>query len=294
MEIIQLQDKQEGWRIHRFRTPKERDAELQRHHITFGKNIEIAPYVMLGDHAVLGNNVRLAEESVVSHHCEIGDNTTLERGAFVSMRAKVGSESSLAKDSFVGVDATLGVNVILGERSEIGDRTKIGNAVTIGRCSYIMDDSSIEDGTKIGDGAYLGNRTRTGFFVMIGNDAQLVKDVIIQDGAHIAQGKRIPAFSNVSRKDIQLESERMQMAMLRMKETIKYDQLATFVSLEGIRCIRAQIDGVWLPSARVDNKDSMKFGQGEITLKQMADKYIAPQYFQQTIDMDNRTAGLRR
>ena len=54
MEIIQLQDKQEGWRIHRFRTPKERDAELQRHHITFGKNIEIAPYVMLGDHAVLG------------------------------------------------------------------------------------------------------------------------------------------------------------------------------------------------------------------------------------------------
>lgn len=294
MEIIQLQDKQEGWRIHRFSTLQQRDTELTRHGISLGKNVVIEPYVMIGDHTVLGDNVRLAEESVVSHHCEIGNNTTLEQGAFVSMRSHIGSDCTLSPDSFVGVASTLGSGVILGKRSEVGDAAKIGNAVHIGKCSYIMEETAIDDGTKIGSGVFIGKRSKAGFFVMIGDDAQLVRDVVIQDGAHIAQGKRIPAFSNVSRKDVQLETDRMQVAINKMKDSLKYDQLATFVSLEGIRCIRAQIDGIWLPSARVDNNDSTMFRQGEISLKQMADKYIAPGYIMQSIDAENRSAGIRR
>ena len=294
MEIIQLQDRQGGWRIHRFGSVHERDTELARRDITLGKNVEIGPYVMLGDNATIGDNVHLAEESVVSAHCSIGSNTTLDSGAFIGTRSKVGSDCTLAAGCFVGDESNVGSGVIIGPRSEAAETTSIGNAVQIGKCSYIMEASVIEDGTRIGSGVFIGKRTKTGFFVMVDDDAQLVRDVVVQDGAHITQGKRIPAFANVSRKDVQLQTERMRAALERMKDTLKYDQLGTFVSLEGIRCIRAQIDGIWMPSARVSEEDSAMFRQGGMSLRQMADKYIAPAYLQQSIDAENRTAGIRR
>ena len=108
MDIIQLQDKQEGWRIHRFNIVEERNAAFAEHDITIGSGVNFAPYVMLGDHTVLGDNVYLSEESVVSHHCQIGDNTLVDKGAFVSMRAKVGASSITRPVSFTTPDFTSG------------------------------------------------------------------------------------------------------------------------------------------------------------------------------------------
>lgn len=294
MDIIQLQDKQDGWRIHRFNSPEELRKALAEHGITVGRGVEIGPYTMLGDRVTLGDNVRLAEETVVSRDTTIGDNTTLAHGAFVSFRSKIGADCTLAEDSFVGPDVSVGMNTTLGKHSEVGEKCKLGNAVTVGSGSYVMDHSVLEDGCVVGNGTYIGNRSKAGFFTYIGNDVQLVREVIVQDGTQIADGKRVPAYSTVTRGSVQLEQERMQRAINQMKGNIKYDSIGTFTSLEGTRCVRAQIDGLWLPTVRVSNEDSMNFGKGTMTLKDMADKYIAPAYILNNIEGENRTAGIRR
>ena len=40
MDIIQLQDKQDGWRIHRFNSPEELRKALAEHDITIGHGVE--------------------------------------------------------------------------------------------------------------------------------------------------------------------------------------------------------------------------------------------------------------
>ena len=217
MDIIQLQDKQVEWRIHRFMDTASQGAVLATHDIHLGKGVTIADYVMLGDHCVIGDNVHLSEESVVSHHCRIGEGTLLDTGAFVSMRSQLGSNCSLAADSFVGPDSTVGNGCSIGRSSELGDKVHLGNNISTGQGSYIMD------------------------------------------------------------------------------KTIRFNQLATFTSLEGIRCIRAQIGGVWLPSKRVEMADSYAFSEGKMSLRDMADKYIVPDYIRNSIAQNEiRAAGMRR
>lgn len=294
MDIIQLQDKQEGWRIHRFNSLEERNAAFAEHNITIGSGVNFAPYVMLGDHTVLGDNVYLSEESVVSHHCQIGDNTLVDKGAFISMRAKVGNECNLAPDSYVGPDANIGNMVSIGESAEIGEKVQLGNSVTVGKGSYVMDESQLQDGCTVGRGCFIGNKSVGGFFVMIGDDSQLVREVFVQEGTRIAAGSRIPAFAKVTRSSVQIEENRLEKAMAQMGKNIKYDQIATFTSLEGVRCVRAQVGGIWMPSVRVDSLDSRAFGRGEMSLKDMADKYIAPTYIQQSFEAESRGQGMRR
>lgn len=294
MEIIQLQNKDLDWRIHRFSTVQERDAELQRRGITLGSNVQLSPYVMIGDKATIGNNVILEEESVVSARAVIGDNVRMGQGVFVGEDTQVGRDCMLADGSFIGHRCTVERDVSLGQRSEIGSGSKVGNAVTVGRCSYIMDACTLEDGARVGSGVYIGAQSRLGYFTMISDDAQLVRDVVVQEGANVTQGKRIPPYANVNRQDVQLETERMQRAIQRMTEALKYDQLATFTSLEGKRCIRANIDGVWLPSARVSDEDSKLFYGGQMSLRQMADKYIAPAYLVKNIEAEAISGGMRR
>ena len=294
MEIIQLQNPGEDWRIHRFNNEQDRDAELARRGIEMGSNVRISPYVMIGDKAVIGNNVELDEECVVSARAVLGDNTRLGQRAFVGEDSQMGRNCSMAEDSFIGDFCTVESNVNIGQRSEIGSGSRVGNAVSVDRCSYIMDGCTIEDGTTIGSGVYIGTLSKTGYFVKISDDAQLLREVMVQDGANIAQGKRIPPYANVSRRDVQLETERMQRAIERMKETLRYEQLATYVSLEGKRCVRACIDGIWMPSARVNESDSKLFREGQMTLKQMADKYIAPSYLIKNIESETISGGMRR
>ena len=294
MDILQLQDKQEGWRIHRFNSIEERNMAFAQHDITIGEGVSFAQYVMLGDHTVIGYNVHLSEESVVSHHCHIGDNTLLDHGAFVSARAHVGSECVLHPDSYVGPDVKVGNGTTIGKSAEIGEKAVLGSTVSIGPGSYVMDESQLLDGCTVGRGAYIGNKSKGGFFVMIGDDAILVREVFVQEGAQVAAGSRIPAYSKVTRSSVQIEQSRLEKAIAQMGQNIKYDQIATFTSLEGVRCVRAQVGGIWMPSERVSQQDSTAYYKGEMSLKDMADKYIAPAYVKQNLETENRAAGMRR
>ena len=294
MDIIQLQDKQDGWRIYRFNDELTRNTVLSRHHIKVGEGVSFSPYVMIGDHSVIGDGVHLSEESVVSHHCVIGAGTLLDKGAFISKNVRIGDECVLSPDSFVGTNSTIGNHTVIGRDSEMGDMVSIGNNVTIGSNSYVMDSTEVMDGCNIGDGVFIGKNSRAGFFVMIGNDSQLVRDVIIQEGVHVVDGSRIPAFAKVTLNSVQIDNNRLENAIKQMGANIRYDQIATFTSIEGIRCVRAQVGGVWMPSQRVDTNDSLAFGRGNLSLKDMADKYIAPAYFKQSLTADIPVQGMRR
>ena len=295
MDILQLQDKQDGWRIHRFKDEAERNAVLAAHDIRIGQGVTFADYVMVGDHSVIGDRVHLSVESVVSPNCHIGDDTLVEASAFVGMRTHIGNNCMLAADSFVGADSIVGNSCSIASSAELGDKVRIGNNVAIGQAACIMDDTEIKEGSIIGEGVYIGKRTRGGYFVMIGDDAKLISDVYIQDGVNIMAGSMIPSFSQVTRNGTQVEQERITKAMAQMGKAIRFDQLATFTSIEGVRCIRAQVSGVWLPSKRVDAADSFAFAQGKISLRDMADKYIVPDYLRDTLKQEEtRVAGMRR
>ena len=294
MDIIQLQDTEGGWRIHRFNDDTNRNAVLSAHHIQVGENVTFAHYAMIGDHSELGDNVHLSEESVVSHHCIIGDNTLLDKGAFVGEHTQVGQDCVLSANAFIGSESSLGNNSTLGKGCEVGDKSHIGHNVTIGDNSYVMELSEIKDGCNIGNGVYIGKNSRAGYFVMIDNDAQLIRDVIVQDGTKVVAGSRISPFAHVTRGSVQTDTERLEKAMKQMGNTIKYDQIATFTSMEGIRCIRAQVGGIWMPSQRVDPEDSIALNRGNLSLKNIADKYIAPAYFKQTLETEAPVQGMRR
>jgi UDP-3-O-[3-hydroxymyristoyl] glucosamine N-acyltransferase len=295
MDIIQLQDKQDGWCIHHFADTASRDAVLATHDIRVGQGVTIADYVMLGDHCVIGDRVHLSEESVVSHHCHIGEGTLLDTGAFVSKHSQIGSNCVLAVDSFVGPNSTVGDGCSIGHSSELGDKVRLGNNISIGQGSYIMDETDLKEGTTIGQGVFIGKRTQGGFFVMIGDDAKLVSDVHIQDEVSIMAGSMVQSYSRVTRNGTQVEKDRIEKAIAQMGKTIRFDQLATFTSLECVRCIRAQFGGVWLPSKRVDMADSYAFSEGKMSLRDMADKYIVPDYVRDTIAQEEvRAAGIRR
>ena len=294
MDIIQLQDKQDGWRIYRFNDETSRNAALAAHHIKIGEGVSFAPYVMIGDYAELGNNVYMSEESVVSNHCIIGDNTLIDKGAFVSKHARIGNDCILSPDSFIAPEATVGDKTVIGYQSELGDKVKVGNNVKIGKHSYIMDNTEVMDGCEIGDGVFIGKSSRAGFFVMIGNDTQLVRDVFVQEGVNVVAGSRIKPFTKVTRNSVQVDNKRLENAIRQMAGSLKYNQIGTWTSLEGIRCVRAQVGGVWLPSQRVDRTDSQAFSKGEMTLKDMADKYIAPAYIKQSLTAEVPVQGLRR
>ena len=278
MDIIQLQDNQDGWKIHCFATPLERDEVLSQHGITLGRDIELAPYVMIGDHAAIGDGVTLGDESVVSHHCRIGDGVSLAQGAFVAARAVIGAECRLEADSFVGADSELGAQCRLLRGAEVDANVVLGSSVSVGEHSYVMEHSVLDDGTAVARGCYVGNRSRTGFFVTVGEDTHLVRDVIVQDGATVAAGSRIPAYSTLTRAAGIREEDALRQAVARMGSSLQYERMATFQTFDGHRCVRAQIAGVWTPSQRVQPADAADFSAGRVSVRELCDRYIAAAY----------------
>ena len=129
---------------------------------------------------------------------------------------------------------------------------------------------------------------------MIGDDTQLVRDVIIQEGVKISSGSRISPFTKVTCNSMQIDNSRLKTAMRQMGGNIRYDQIGTWTSLEGVRCVRAQVGGVWLPSQRVSPDDSLAFGKGTLTLRELADKYIAPVLFKQSLAAEGPSQGIKR
>ena len=170
----------------------------------------------------------------------------------------------------------------------------MGGGVTVGAQSLVMQDSVLLDGACVGAGCYVGRGSHIGYFARIGQDSCLVSGVSVQDGVSLPDGTSLQAFSAVTREGVLTDNDRLQAAVARMQGQLHYTQLASFTSIEGTRCIRAQIDGVWTPSHRISAADALAFTGGQLGLKDLADRYIAPGYIMARMESEARTAAMKR
>lgn len=183
---------------------------------------------------------------------------------------------------------------MLDSGAEVGLGCRLGGGVSVGARSVLMQNSVLFDGAVIGAGCYIGRSSHIGYFARIGQDSCLVSDVSVQDGVSLPDGTLLHAFASVTREGVLTDNDRLLAAVARMQGQLQYTQLASFTSIEGARCIRAQIDGVWTPSHRVSAADAQAFTTGQLGMKDLADRYIAPGYIMARIESEARTAAMKR
>lgn len=291
MEIIQLQNQKGDWGVHRFSDTTQRNEEFRKRGIVVGENVTFGRFAMIGDLATIGDNVSLDEECVVSQGATVKEGVVLEKEAFVGERSIIAQGCTIGKDAFVGKGSHINEGSVLTDKAEVGDDVYIGNDSVIGRGSIIMHGAYISSDNIIGEDVYIGHNTHTGVGNIVGDRTRIFREVIIQDQARIDADARIPSWSTVQMKGEKADI-RKQDEMQRIKtEQLQYEQVIAFTSMEGNLGLKVKMDGKWLPTARIGAEDQQSYIEGRMTLNQLADKYVAPEYLRQKYDTEQRMTG---
>ena len=155
---------------------------------TFGKNVKIEPYVVIGSKVKIGNNVTIKSFSHLEN-CKIENKVDI--GPFARIRPKVVLKSGSKIGNFVEIKkSTLGINSKVNHLTYIGD-SEIGKSVNIGAgtitCNY---DGVKKSKTKIKDN------------VFIGSNSSLVAPITIEEDSVVGAGSVIT--KNVKKKSLAL------------------------------------------------------------------------------------------
>ncbi|KPU83269.1 hypothetical protein JI56_00060, partial [SAR11 cluster bacterium PRT-SC02] len=141
---------------------------------SYGKNITIEPFVVIGEKVKIGNNVIIKsfsyiEKTSIENNVSIGPYTRLRPGNRIKTGSKVGNfveikNSILKPNSKVNHLAYIG-DTSVGEKSNIGAgtitcnfdgqnkyKTKIGNKVFIGSNSSLVAPLTIGNNSTVGAG----------------------------------------------------------------------------------------------------------------------------------------------
>ena len=155
---------------------------------TFGKNVKIEPYVVIGSKVKIGNNVIIKsfshlEACKIENKVEIGPYARIRPETILKEGSKIGNFVEVKK-------STVGKKSKVNHLSYIGD-TEIGKAVNIGAgtitCNY--------DGIK-------KSKTKIKDKVFIGSNSSLVAPVTIDNESVVGAGSVITR--NVSKKSLAL------------------------------------------------------------------------------------------
>ena len=153
-----------------------------------GKNVIIAPYVVIGQKVRIGNNVTIKsfshlENCKIENKVDIGPYARIRPGVVLKSGSKIGNFVEIKK-------STLGINSKVNHLTYIGD-SEIGKSVNIGAgtitCNY--------DGVK-------KNKTKIKDNVFIGSNSSLVAPVIIEKNSTVGAGSVIT--KNVKKKSLAL------------------------------------------------------------------------------------------
>ena len=155
---------------------------------TFGKNVKIEPYVVIGSKVKIGNNVTIKSFSHLEN-CRIEDKVDI--GPYARIRPGVVLKSGSKIGNFVEIKkSTLGINSKVNHLTYIGD-SQIGKSVNIGAgtitCNY---DGVKKSKTKIKDN------------VFIGSNSSLVAPITIEEDSVVGAGSVIT--KNVRKKSLAL------------------------------------------------------------------------------------------
>ena len=155
---------------------------------TFGKNVKIEPYVVIGSKVKIGNNVIIKSFS----HLE---GAKLEKNVTVGPYARIRPGSHFLPGSKVG-------NFVETKNSKIKSKSKINHLSYIG-------DTEVGENSNIGAGTitcnYDGvkkNKTKIKKNVFIGSNSSLVAPIIIENNSVIGAGSVIT--KNVEKNSLAL------------------------------------------------------------------------------------------
>ena len=155
---------------------------------TFGKNVKIEPYVVIGSKVKIGNNVTIKSFS----HLE---GAKLEKNVTVGPYARIRPGSHFLPGSKVG-------NFVETKNSKIKSKSKVNHLSYVG-------DTEVGENSNIGAGTitcnYDGikkNKTKIKNKVFIGSNSSLIAPVTINEGSTVGAGSVIT--NNVKKKSLAL------------------------------------------------------------------------------------------
>ena len=149
---------------------------------TFGKNVKIEPYVVIGSKVKIGNNVTVKSFShlegvIVENNVEIGPYARIRPEVTIQRGSKIGNFVEIKKSN-------IGKNSKVNHLSYIGDTT-IGKNVNIGAgtitCNYDgvkKSKTNIKDGVFIGSNSSLVAPVTINKSSIVGASSVITKDVL--------------------------------------------------------------------------------------------------------------------
>jgi len=169
-----------------------------------GRNVEMAPFVVIGPGAEIGDGTRLGPGTVIGpgvaigKHCEIGADVTISH-AYVGDRVTILPGAKIGQPGF-GF-ATSGEDYLkipqLG-RVIIQDDVEIGSATTIDRGA--LGDTVIGEGSKLDNLIMIAHNCQIGRHCVIAGQTGLAGSVVLEDGVVLAGQVGLGDHSRVGSK----------------------------------------------------------------------------------------------
>lgn len=147
-----------------------------------GLNVSIGPYCVIGN-VVIGDNCIIHPHSVISDGIRLGAEVEVFPGAFIGKEPKgagalarqpvfekhvlIGDGCSIGPNTVIFYDVIIGEKTLLGDGASIREKCRIGSKCIISRYVTINYDASIGDGTKIMDNTHITGYSRIGNNVFI-------------------------------------------------------------------------------------------------------------------------------
>ena len=188
---------------------------------TIGKDVYIAAFSYIGEHAVIGDHSNIYPHSYIGEGAMIGEHTTLYAGVKVYHNCIIGNHVLIHAGTVIGGDGfgfapqTNGIykkvpqlgNVVVEDFVEIGanvcvDRATMGSTIIkkgskLDNLVQIAHNVEVGENTVVAAQAGVSGSTKIGNQVSIGGQAGIVGHI------HIADGTKINGQSGVSKSIIE-------------------------------------------------------------------------------------------
>jgi UDP-3-O-[3-hydroxymyristoyl] glucosamine N-acyltransferase len=159
---------------------------------SLGRDVTIAPYVVIQEGAAVGDETRIGagcfvgERVTIGQHCNLAPNVTIYPGVTIGDRVMVHAGATLGSDGFGYVrDESSGRYLKFPQvgRLKIEDDVEIGANSTIDRGA--LDVTRIGRGTKIDNLVHVGHNVHIGEDVVIAAQTGLSGSAVVEDAVII-------------------------------------------------------------------------------------------------------------
>lgn len=160
-----------------------------------GRNVEIGPFSIVGEHVTIGTDTKLLAHAVVNGYTTLGEDVVIHPFATVGATSqdrkaadeiaytKIGDRTIVREYASVhratgeGQSTIVGNDCLLLAYTHVAHNCRLGNGVTMSNLAQIAGQVVIEDYAGIGGMAGIHQDTRIGAYAFVGGMSRLVRDV---------------------------------------------------------------------------------------------------------------------